>query len=77
MSKKEMQERFLKCTYLDKGTNFSVSELTKPDYQLWVSHHTKAPAEGDKTVGFKSALGSAWHKACEVDNEAGVIKLDQ
>jgi hypothetical protein len=74
MSKQEMEQRFLKSTYLDKGTSFSCSELTKPSYQLWVSHHSEAPKEGGKLTSFKSALGSAWHKACEVENEAGVIK---
>ena len=74
MSKAEMATRFLKSTYLDKGTDFSCSELTKPNYQLWVSHHCEPPKEGNKTVGFKSALGSAWHVACETDNESGVVK---
>jgi len=74
MSKQEMKERFLKSTYLDKGTDFSCSELTKPNYQLWVSHHAEAPKEGDKSTSFKSALGSAWHVACEQSNESGVIK---
>jgi len=74
MSSKEMGERFLKSQYLDKGTDFSVSELTKPNYQLWVSHHTEKPKEGNKLTGFKSALGTAWHTHCETENESGVIK---
>lgn len=70
--KKTMQERFLKSTYLDKGTDLSASEFTKPEYQMWVSKHFPMPRSMES--GFKSALGSAWHKACEVDNEAGTSK---
>lgn len=70
---KTMEERFLQSTYLDKGTKFSVSTLCKPDYQLWVMFNSP-PAEVAKTVGFKSAIGSAWHEFCEKGNEPGVIK---
>lgn len=70
--KKNMNERFLKSTYLDKGTDMSASEFTKPLYQLWVSKQFKV--ERSDSVGFKSAIGSAWHTACEQDNEAGVVK---
>ena len=73
MTIKGMEERFLKSTYLSKGTKYSVSTLCKPDYQLWVID--KAPNfEPEKTVGFKSAIGSAWHEFCEKGNEPGVIK---
>lgn len=73
---KSMEERFLQSTYLDKGTKYSVSTLCKPNYQLWVTD--KAPSEKGKTrveiVGFKSAIGSAWHEFCEKNNEPNVIK---
>ena len=73
---KSMEERFLKSTYLDKGVRFSVSTLCKPSYQLWVINNIpdtveKAPSQ---SVGFKSAIGSAWHEFCEKSNEPGVIK---
>lgn len=70
---KPMEERFLKSTYLDKGTRFSVSTLCKPDYQLWVMFNSPK-SEGEKYVGFKSAIGSAWHEFCEKGNEPGVVK---
>jgi len=73
---KSMQERFLKSKYLDKGTRFSVSTLTKPDYQLWVSnqHAEDSGQPKDEITGFKSAIGTAWHSFVEQDNEPGVIK---
>ena len=70
---KPLEERFLQSTYLDKGTRFSVSTLCKPDYQLWVTVHSPPP-DGVKRVGFKSAIGSAWHEFCEKNNEPGVVK---
>jgi hypothetical protein len=77
MQVKDMTERFLKSTYLDKGTNYSVTTLTKPDYQLWVlANAARKGEEIPKTeyVGFKSAIGSAWHEFVEKSNEPGVIK---
>lgn len=76
MKLKSMQERFLKSKYLDKGTRFSVSTLTKPNYQLWVSNQLAADDGQPKEdiTGFKSAIGTAWHSFVEQDNEAGVIK---
>ncbi len=71
---KSMEERFLKSTYLDKGTRFSVSTLCKPDYQLWVVNHSPKEDRISKQVGFKSAIGSAWHEFCEKNNEPGVVK---
>lgn len=72
---KTMEERFLKSTYLDKGTDLSVTALTKPNYQLWVSKQApKVEKKGTELVGFKSAIGSAWHEFCEKDNEPGVVK---
>ena len=73
---KDITERFLQSTYLDKGTQYSVSTLCKPNYQLWVMN--KLPRESNttkvKAVGFKSAIGSAWHEFCEKGNEPGVVK---
>ncbi|WMM95593.1 hypothetical protein CRP143_gp28 [Roseobacter phage CRP-143] len=71
---KSMEERFLQSTYLDKGTRFSASALTKPDYQLWVINHSPKDEVTTKQVGFKSAIGSAWHEFCEKNNEVGVVK---
>lgn len=70
---KGLAERFLQSTYLDKGTRFSVSTLCKPDYQLWVMANSPPP-DGVRHVGFKSAIGSAWHEFCEKGNEPGVVK---
>lgn len=69
-----MEERFLQSTYLDKGTKFSASALTKPNYQLWVINHSPKDEVTTRQVGFKSAIGSAWHEFCEKNNEVGVVK---
>lgn len=74
MMNKTMEERFLRSTYLDKGTRFSASALTKPSYQLWVTNHSPKDEVTVRQVGFKSAIGSAWHEFCEKDNEPGVVK---
>ena len=77
MEVKDMSTRFLKSTYLDKGTTYSVTTLTKPDYQLWVlanASRTGEPVKRSEFVGFKSAIGSAWHEFVEKNNEPGVIK---
>jgi len=74
---KTLQERFLKSTYLDKGTSFSASSLTSPIYQLWVKSHIADNDSGfskSPMVGFKSAIGSAWHAFVEKDNEPSIIK---
>lgn len=74
MKLKPMEERFLKSTYLDKGTDLSVTSLTKPDYQLWVTANAPKVDKKQTLVGFKSAIGSAWHEFCEKANEPGVVK---
>lgn len=66
-----MRERFLKSTYFSKGTDFSASDFTKPLYQIWVSRHFEV--ESSEYVSFKSAIGSAFHAACE-QQETSVIK---
>ena len=66
--------QLLKSTYRDKGTNFSVSQLTKPTYQLWVEFHSPKEAIREQQVSFKSFLGSAMHLAFENQDLPGVIQ---
>jgi len=70
----ERINQLLKSTYRDKGTNFSVSQLTKPSYQLWVEYHAPKEAIRESTVSFKSFLGSAMHSAFEHTDIAGVVQ---
>lgn len=63
----------LKSTYVSKGTDFSVSQLTNPSYQLWVEFNASEKVINE-SVGFKSFLGSAMHKAFEVQNLKGVVQ---
>ena len=65
---------WLKSTYRAKDCEYSVSDLTKPTYQLWVQAHTEMEEKYSKQVGVKSFIGSAVHKAVEVQDEDGVVK---
>jgi len=70
----ERIKKLLKSTYRDKGTVFSVSQLCKPTYQLWVENHAPKEAIRDSTVAFKSYLGSALHLSFEVQDLPGVVQ---
>ena len=65
---------WLKSTYRAKECEFSVSDLTKPTYQLWQQVHTEMVDKYSKTVGMKSFIGSAVHGAIETQDEDGVVK---
>jgi len=65
---------WLKSTYRAKDCEYSVSDLTKPTYQLWQQVHTEMTDKYSKTVGMKSFIGSAVHGAIETQDEDGVIK---
>ncbi|MCI4436678.1 MAG: PD-(D/E)XK nuclease family protein [Ignisphaera sp.] len=67
-------KQLLKSTYVNKGTDFSASQLTKPKYQLWVEFNSPKDAVHSDEVGFKSFLGSAMHKAFEHQNLSGVVQ---
>lgn len=66
-------EKWLKSTYRKKDCDFSVTDLTRPTYQLWVKLQSGESVKSD-TVSFKSFLGSALHGAIETQDEEGVVK---
>lgn len=71
----KIQNEWMKSTYRPKDAEFSVTDLTMPSAQLWAKAHTCYEEDKqDKTVGFKSFLGSALHHAIEIQDEDGVVK---
>jgi len=72
---KIIQQSWLKSTYRPKDCDLSVTDLCMSDAQLWAKLHTEYKEDKTtKTVGFKSFVGSAIHKAIEVIDEDGVVK---
>jgi len=65
---------WLKSTYRKKDCDLSVTDFTKPTYQLWVKLNFGEDVEKSDLVSFKSFLGSALHKAIENTDEDGVIR---
>ena len=60
--------------YRPKDCEYSVSELCMPSAQLWAKANSTLEEKTEKTVGFKSFLGSALHKVIEETDEDGTIK---
>ena len=58
--------------YYDKGTDFSASDFTRPDYQLWVSKNKKK--NDDVTQGLEPWVGQLIHNASYNHAESHVIK---
>ena len=72
---KIIQQKWLKSTYRPKDCDFSITDLCMPDAQIWSKAHTEYKEDKEtKTVGFKSFVGSAIHKAIEEIDEDGVVK---
>ena len=72
----KIQDGWLKSMYRPKDCDFSVTDICMPTAQLWAKSNT-VYEDGDKTektVGFKSFLGSALHKVIEDQDEDGTIK---
>jgi len=70
-----IQKEWLKSTYRAKDCDMSVTDLTRPLYQLW--HKLNASyikSDEPETTSFKSYLGSALHKFIEDIDEDGTIK---
>jgi CRISPR/Cas system-associated exonuclease Cas4 (RecB family) len=65
---------WMKSMYRPKDCEYSVTDITMPSAQLWAKAHSNFEENTEKTVGFKSFLGSALHKAIEETDEDGVIK---
>ena len=65
---------WLVSTYRAKDCDLSVTDITKPTYQLWMQLHTTMEDKEEKQVGMKSFIGSAVHKAIEDQDEDGVVK---
>ncbi len=57
--------------YFDKGVDFSGTDFTKNDYQLWVSKHFE---KNEEKQGFKAWVGQLVHKASYDFPEIDVIK---
>ena len=72
---RKIQDDWMISTYRPKDCDFSVTDITMPSAQLWAKAHTKYEEDKqNKSVGFKSFLGSALHKAIEEIDEDGVVK---
>lgn len=67
---------WLKSRYRSKGTDFSVTDLTNPNYYLWVKHHFKKELkqDPDAPTSFKSFAGTAVHAMIEGVDEIGTVK---
>jgi len=75
MAGSRIMNGWLKSTYRAKDCDFSVTDLCMEPSQLWARINTVYEEEKtEKTVGFKSFLGSALHKVIEDQDEDGVIK---
>jgi len=66
-----MVNDMIKSDYYDKGTDFSVTDFTKNDYQLWVKYNFE---KDNKPQGFKPWVGQLIHKASYDTPETNVIK---
>jgi len=58
--------------YHSKGTEFSASDFTRPNYQLWVSKNH--PKNEDEDQGFKAWVGQLIHDASYNHAEVDVVK---
>lgn len=66
---------WLKSSYRGKDCDLSVTDLTRPIYQLWHKVNTnEEDINTSDSTSFKSYLGSALHKAIECVDEDGVVK---
>jgi len=74
MAGSRIQQGWMKSMYRPKECEYSVSELCMPSAQLWAKANSKLEEKTEKTVGFKSFLGSALHKVIEETDEDGTIK---
>ena len=71
----KIQNEWMKSMYRPKDCDYSVTDICMPSAQLWSKANTVYEQDKeDKTVGFKSFLGSALHKVIEEQDEDGVIK---
>ena len=73
MSKK-IQDGWMVSMYRPKECEYSVTDLTMSSAQLWAKANSEFNEKTEKTVGFKSFLGSALHKVIEDQDEDGTIK---
>ena len=69
-----IQDNWLVSTYRPKDSEFSATDITSPNAQLWCKINSPKVDNSTAKVGFKSYLGSALHKAVEEVDEDGVIK---
>lgn len=70
-----VQDKWLINTYRAKpGSNLSVTDLCRPNYQLWVKMNLPDTFEAPKGTAFKSYLGSALHFFIEQIDEDDTIK---
>ena len=70
-----IQAGWMKSMYRPKDCDYSVTDITMASAQLWAKSNTDFGEDKyDKTVGFKSFLGSALHNAIETQDEDGVVK---
>lgn len=69
-------DNWMKSRYRSKGTDFSATDLTNPNYYLWCKYHFKkdVKADPDTPTSFKSFAGTAVHQVIEEVDEIGVIK---
>ena len=75
MSGSRIQQGWLKSMYRPKDCDYSASDICMPSAQLWAKANTTfGEDKHEKTVGFKSFLGSALHKVIEEQDEDGTIK---
>ncbi len=71
----KIQNTWMKSMYRPKECDYSVTDICMASAQLWAKANTVYDGDKDeKTVGFKSFLGSALHKVIEDQDEDGVIK---
>ena len=61
----------IQSDYFDKDVDFSATDFTKNDYQLWVSKHYP---KDDEEQSFKAWVGQLIHKASYDHPEIDVIK---
>lgn len=75
MAGSRIQNTWLKSMYRPKDCDYSVTDICMSSAQLWAKANTEfGEDKTEKTVGFKSFLGSALHKVIEDQDEDGVIK---
>ena len=67
-------EDLMVSNYRAKDCDFSVKDLCKPTYQLWMQYHTKLVEKDVKRVSMKSLIGSAVHEYFEKQSLDGVVQ---